>query len=364
MLNTRAWSVVPVVVLATGALAQPVLILSPVVLNPGATTIVDQSTGTAVPLATAEITVRGTTLTVNGRHRIRSLRVEGVVTHAAGFSVDYSGNGTDIVNGLHLIAEGDILVAGGSTPGRITVTGVGFAVGAGPGHGSWNGNGGCGASGAGYGGAGGASNCLPSPASPGGMPYGTAEAPDQLGSGGGGYGGASSARGGGAVRLEAANIHVDGLIEADGLGNPGTSGAGSGGSIRLQALGMIDGSGRIRADGGDDRATNSSGGGGGGGRIALQGCGISLPETAVAVEGGTALGEHGQPGTIRVFGHAGCCPADFNGDGFLDFFDYDGYVSCFEVGVCPPWKTADFNGDGFADFFDYDAFVAAFERGC
>ena len=58
------------------------------------------------------------------------------------------------------------------------------------------------------------------------------------------------------------------------------------------------------------------------------------------------------------------CAADFNGDGFLDFFDYDDYVNCFETATCPPGKTADFNGDGFADFFDYDAFVAAFETGC
>ena len=58
------------------------------------------------------------------------------------------------------------------------------------------------------------------------------------------------------------------------------------------------------------------------------------------------------------------CPADFNGDGFLDFFDYDDYVGCFETGNCPAGRTADFNGDGFSDFFDYDDFVAAFERGC
>ena len=58
------------------------------------------------------------------------------------------------------------------------------------------------------------------------------------------------------------------------------------------------------------------------------------------------------------------CPADFNEDGFLDFFDYDGYVNCFESGACPPGQTADFNGDGFVDFFDYDAYVAAFEAGC
>jgi predicted outer membrane repeat protein len=58
------------------------------------------------------------------------------------------------------------------------------------------------------------------------------------------------------------------------------------------------------------------------------------------------------------------CPPDFNGDGFLDFFDYDDYVTCFEGGACPPGKTADFNNDGFTDFFDYDEFVTAFEIGC
>ena len=58
------------------------------------------------------------------------------------------------------------------------------------------------------------------------------------------------------------------------------------------------------------------------------------------------------------------CPADFNADGFLDFFDYDAYVGCFETGVCPAGNSADFNEDGFADFFDYDDFVAAYEQGC
>ena len=64
------------------------------------------------------------------------------------------------------------------------------------------------------------------------------------------------------------------------------------------------------------------------------------------------------------------CPADFNNDGFVDFFDYDAYVSCFEgvVESCPANNpvvmSLDMNGDGFIDFFDYDAFVAIFERGC
>ncbi|QOI99123.1 MAG: hypothetical protein HRU70_00905 [Phycisphaeraceae bacterium] len=58
------------------------------------------------------------------------------------------------------------------------------------------------------------------------------------------------------------------------------------------------------------------------------------------------------------------CPADFNGDGFLDFFDLDAYVECFEGLGCPDGKNADFNGDGFLDFFDLDAYVLAFEEGC
>jgi len=58
------------------------------------------------------------------------------------------------------------------------------------------------------------------------------------------------------------------------------------------------------------------------------------------------------------------CPADFNRDGFLDFFDYDDFVTCFETGGCGGGGSADFNGDGFVDFFDYDDFVSAFETGC
>ncbi|MEK6701941.1 MAG: hypothetical protein AABZ53_06745, partial [Planctomycetota bacterium] len=66
---------------------------------------------------------------------------------------------------------------------------------------------------------------------------------------------------------------------------------------------------------------------------------------------------------ITMYGVAGPtgCPADFDGDGTVDFFDYDAYVNCFEGIVCPPGKDADFDGDGTADFFDYDAFVVAFE---
>ncbi len=66
----------------------------------------------------------------------------------------------------------------------------------------------------------------------------------------------------------------------------------------------------------------------------------------------------------QLFGAILGCTADFNGDGFVDFFDYDDFVSCFEGGRCPPGRTADVNGDAFVDFFDYDDFVQVFEVGC
>ncbi len=58
------------------------------------------------------------------------------------------------------------------------------------------------------------------------------------------------------------------------------------------------------------------------------------------------------------------CPADFNGDGAVDFFDYDDFVNCFEGHACPENRTADFNSDTAVDFFDYDDFVHAFETPC
>ena len=54
------------------------------------------------------------------------------------------------------------------------------------------------------------------------------------------------------------------------------------------------------------------------------------------------------------------CIGDFNNDGFIDFGDFDDFVSAFESGN----PSSDITGDGFLDFTDFDAFVAAFEAGC
>jgi hypothetical protein len=54
------------------------------------------------------------------------------------------------------------------------------------------------------------------------------------------------------------------------------------------------------------------------------------------------------------------CPADANGDGFVDGIDFEQFVPAFE-GADP---AADMNGDGFVDGIDYDQFMLAFEGGC
>ncbi len=89
---------------------------------------------------------------------------------------------------------------------------------------------------------------------------------------------------------------------------------------------------------------------------------IGQPDAGATLTGGTfSLSGGFWPGAGSV--GPGCVP-DFDGDGFVDFFDFDLFVVCFEGGGCPPGRTADIDGDGFVDFFDYDQYVIAFEAGC
>jgi hypothetical protein len=54
------------------------------------------------------------------------------------------------------------------------------------------------------------------------------------------------------------------------------------------------------------------------------------------------------------------CPADFNQDNSVDFFDYLDFVQAFS----DQDDAADFNGDNQVDFFDYLDFAEAFAAGC
>ncbi len=57
---------------------------------------------------------------------------------------------------------------------------------------------------------------------------------------------------------------------------------------------------------------------------------------------------------------ASSCPADFDSNGSLDFFDVSYFVNAY--GAMNP--GADFTGDGHFDFFDVSAFLNAFGAGC
>ncbi|MDX2148753.1 MAG: hypothetical protein SFZ23_14665 [Planctomycetota bacterium] len=56
----------------------------------------------------------------------------------------------------------------------------------------------------------------------------------------------------------------------------------------------------------------------------------------------------------------GACPADFNADDQVDFFDYLDFAASFSTED----PSADFNADGQVDFFDYLDFSQAFDAGC
>jgi ligand-binding sensor domain-containing protein len=62
---------------------------------------------------------------------------------------------------------------------------------------------------------------------------------------------------------------------------------------------------------------------------------------------------------ISVEGEASC-PADFNGDGELNFFDVQEFLSAFSAHD----QAADLTGEGVFDFFDVSAFLQAFSDGC
>jgi len=63
---------------------------------------------------------------------------------------------------------------------------------------------------------------------------------------------------------------------------------------------------------------------------------------------------------LSIDGCTGPCPADFNNDGTLNFFD----VSAFIVAFTNEEPLADFNSDGQFNFFDVSEFIVVFNNGC
>jgi len=64
--------------------------------------------------------------------------------------------------------------------------------------------------------------------------------------------------------------------------------------------------------------------------------------------------------TLVIDAGADACPADFTGDGVLDFFDVSAFLNAYNA-MDP---IADFTGDGVFDFFDVSTFLSAFNTGC
>ena len=254
----------------------PVVIITPTTIGPTDTSLENRC-----------VTVRGTTLTINGRHSLQSLKIEsmgltpGVVTHSSAFSHAYGP--TDVVQGIELSVADTLSIDTGS---RIDVTGRGFGPGEGPGTGNTGGQTTQGGAGGGYGGTGG----LSPNGTPGGGIYGSITQPADLGSGGGtSFVGQTGTRGGGAVRMVVGGtLSLHGEVIANGENrscehNQNSGGPGSGGSVWISA-GAVVGNGNVQANGGI--ACTS----GGGGRVAVYGDLAGFSGTMSAYGGG--------PGTV------------------------------------------------------------------
>jgi hypothetical protein len=289
-------------VLCAAATAQPVLLTTDTVIGPTDTVVVDPVSGLAVPLAGAQITVRGCVLTISGRHRVGSLALvrdaenePAILTHAAGAMYDYSGGaGADVVYGVDLTIDGDMVIEGASgtlVSSRIDTNGRGYGPGDGPGAGGASTGLVIGAAGGGHAGRGAKAGDAP-----GGASYGSISAPAELGSGGGAAGVQLGGAGGGSVVLVVRGVAtIHGPIFCDGTPGTGTAGSGAGGTVSINSM-SIAGAGTISASGADGA---TGWGGGGGGRVAISSAQSSFTGEVRATGGASVYSiERGGAGTI------------------------------------------------------------------
>jgi len=147
-----------------------------------------------------------------------------------------------------------------------------------------------GSSGGGYGGSGGARNGVTNAV------YGDFTNPNEPGSGAATFG-VPTGNGGGLIRIVAQTVQLDGIVKADGGGaSEVNAGGGSGGGVRID-VGVLRGTGRIKADGGTG---GGNGGGGGGGRVAVYYQDITGFDVARITVSGAVGGANGQNGTIYL----------------------------------------------------------------
>ena len=214
-----------------------------------------------------------------------SLTVKGNMALAPG---TYSIPTLTVNNGYILQCQGDTSTTNGSgvtinsttitVNGAISADGLGFNSNLGPGAGTMS------SGGAGYGGLGGYGGTNSS-SSRGGI-YGSATKPTALGSGGGGN---YCNQGGGAIKLVASSLTINGTVSANGIGQIAAGifvGEGSGGSIWIISD-TLAGSGSVSATGGLVIARGYAYGAGGGGRVAIYTASYANTLTSVTAAGGT-----------------------------------------------------------------------------
>src|SRR5690606_30287670 len=138
--------------------------------------------------------------------------------------------------------------------------------------------------------------------------YGEYQTPSDVGYGGrnSSTNGTDSIRGGGAIKLTADELVVEGSILANGSDVETSThhGAGAGGSIWLNVGALVSAGsmGEIRANGGNAR-NGYLGGGGGGGRIAIYYEVLRFEQNNIVASGGlrgNASSTHGAPGTVYL----------------------------------------------------------------
>lgn len=81
---------------------------------------------------------------------------------------------------------------------------------------------------------------------------------------------------------------------------------------------------------------------------------VALWGTVAAITSGD------QAGRVYLYDLACSCPADFTGDGILNFFDVSAFLQAFAAQD----PAADFTNDGNFDFFDIGQFIGLFGAGC
>ncbi len=245
------------------------------------------------------IIVTAGTLTIIGHHAFNGLVVLSGAVVSQTPTTPAATNALDVdlgARGLYVACGGAIDVSAKGYAGGVN-TSAGKSFSGVSASGTW--------SGGSHGGRGGDNS--PNGATPSGADFGSVFEPFESGGGGGSgsgvYAGNRGGNGGGAIRIVAGSVRLDGMVVADG--EPGNASGGAGGSVRISAV-TLSGSGTIRAQGGASAPgilpNQIKGEAGAGGRIAIDGDLSAFDRTHVLARGGVPVAgrNSGGAGTIVI----------------------------------------------------------------